>query len=295
MFRVLRVSFVLFIINNNCESQSTEKLPKKCGLMKADEKITNGVNASLGQFPFMALLGYTRKVNEKVLPQFICGGTIINEYYVLTAAHCFRASLTFIRLGELDTRSNIDCEELNGFTHCGDPFLDIPIEKKVIHENYNPINFKNDIALVKASNKIKFSDYIQPICLPFNFNSNLTGTLLTASGWGTTASISSIHSSTLQYAFIRAWETKNCDNSLSSEVRPLKDTQICGNGANGQDACRGDSGGPLFTVRVAESQPRYLQVGVTSFGATGSCGNSELPSVYTNVVKYVDWIVENIE
>ncbi|GJQ76775.1 hypothetical protein Trydic_g15615 [Trypoxylus dichotomus] len=298
MFRTLHIGYVLFILYNVCESQSTEKLtklPKECGIMITDDKITNGEKATLGQFPFMVLLGYTRKVFQEAVIQFICGGTIINEYYVLTAAHCFRSSLTFIRLGELDTRNKTDCEELNGFKHCADPFVDISIAKKIIHANYNPRNFRNDIALVKASNKMRFTDFIQPICLPLNFGNNLANSMLTVSGWGTTTSSNTIPSSILQYAQIGVWETKRCENVLAPEVRPLEETQICGNGINGQDACKGDSGGPLFTVKVAELQPRYFQIGITSFGATSGCGSKELPSVYTNVAKYINWIVENIE
>lgn len=102
-------------------------------------------------------------------------------------------------------------------------------------------------------------------------------------------------SAVLQYALINIWQTKICNNALSSEVRPLTDTQICGNGKNGQDACRGDSGGPLFAVQTIDFRPRYFQIGVVSFGATGGCADSKLPSVYTNIRKYLTWILQNIQ
>lgn len=69
------------------------KLPSECGVITSDDKITNGMNATLRQFPFMALLGYTQNVFQVNLVQFVCGGTVITEDYILTAAHCFNASL----------------------------------------------------------------------------------------------------------------------------------------------------------------------------------------------------------
>lgn len=98
----------------------------------------------------------------------------------------------------------------------------------------------------------------------------------------------------LQSAMVNAWSTSMCENVLTPQVRPQKDTQLCANGMKGQDACAGDSGGPLFAMGVVDFVGTYFQVGVVSFAATSACGNSELPSVYTRVDKYIDWIIENI-
>ncbi|KAI4467778.1 tryptase-related [Holotrichia oblita] len=287
---VIRIVYMILIINL-CEGQlidKNRKIPDECGLVTTSDRIINGLNATLGQFPFMALLGYTRNVFQVNLVQFVCGGTIITEEYILTAAHCFGVTLTFVRLGELDTRNNTDCVDVDGIVECGEPFIDIYIENKIIHSDFNSDNFKNDIALIKVAKKIKFTDYVQPICLPFNVDIDLEQSPLIVSGWGTTTTSTSMSSSLLQYALINTWQTKICNNLLSPAIRPLTETQICGNGKNGQDACRGDSGGPLFAVESIDFRLRYFQIGVVSFGATSGCGDPNLPSVYTDIRKYLN-------
>lgn len=65
---------------------------------------------------------------------------------------------TVARFGELDTTQKIDCvEEAIGIRMCADPHIDMNIEKQIIHEDYNPATYKNDIGLIKVANKIKFT------------------------------------------------------------------------------------------------------------------------------------------
>lgn len=61
-----------------------------------------------------------------------------------------------------------------------------------------------------------------------------------------------------------------------------------------QDACKGDSGGPLFNTTSVNGALRTYQIGIVSFASTRVCGNSELPTIYTRVDRYLDWIVENV-
>ncbi|XP_055543530.1 CLIP domain-containing serine protease B4-like [Wyeomyia smithii] len=68
------------------------------------------------------------------------------------------------------------------------------------------------------------------------------------------------------------------------------DTQLCAGGKNGEDTCTGDSGGPLMK-RIKST---YYMFGIVSFGPK-NCGNKDFPGIYTNVVKYLDWIESHLE
>lgn len=81
---------------------------------------------------------------------------------------------------------------------------------------------------------------------------------------------------------------------MPPEVKNLSDSQICANGKN-QDACKGDSGGPLINSTLdADGVNRYYQFGIVSFSSSVTCGVEEQPAVYTRVDKFIDWIVEKV-
>lgn len=99
----------------------------------------------------------------------------------------------------------------------------------------------------------------------------------------------------LQFATIKVWDQNICNLSVSPDVKPIDDRQICANGPENSDACKGDSGGPLFNATVDDGEVRSYQVGIVSFGATQkSCGNPELPTVFTRVDRYLGWIRQNV-
>lgn len=99
----------------------------------------------------------------------------------------------------------------------------------------------------------------------------------------------------LQFATVKVWTTNICNLSVSPEVKPIDAFQICANGPKDAGACKGDSGGPLFNTTFNNGEVRTYQVGIVSFGATQkSCGNPELPTVFTRVDQYLEWIKDNV-
>jgi secreted trypsin-like serine protease len=94
--------------------------------------------------------------------------------YVLTAAHCISKvppewKLVSVRLGEWDTKTVQDCDDsyVNEQV-CNNPHVDVSVEQKIVHESYEP-NSKNqhhDIALLRLTKNVQYSDFIKPICLP---------------------------------------------------------------------------------------------------------------------------------
>lgn len=275
-----------------------ELFPSTCGI-DSNNKIINGDNATLRQFPWMALLGFTDSDTKQDM--FLCGGSLINERYILTAAHCFQTpdsvKLTSVRLGELDLRNKTDCIYEGDDVECAPPPEDVEVEHVIIHDEFSSGHLKNDIALVRLKRKIEFNDYIRPICLPFV--STITGEeekKYTVIGWGKVDNFLEEGSPNLQFAKVVSTPVSECNELQPQEVKPIDHTQLCAGGNLGKDACKGDSGGPLVDVPDIphSSELKYVQIGIVSFGYK-TCGAQEVPTVYTRVSSFIDWILHNME
>ena len=134
--------------------------------------VSGGVNAFPGEFPHMAALGYP-DLNENI--SFKCGGSLISEFYVLTAAHCHsadRINPTIVRLGD----HNLKVKDSSL------PEEDFPIESFKKHPSYNKYTTENDIALIKLGKRVIFGDKIRPACL--HQSNYVDETKATATGWG---------------------------------------------------------------------------------------------------------------
>uniref|UniRef100_A0AAG5DTW4 limulus clotting factor C n=1 Tax=Anopheles atroparvus TaxID=41427 RepID=A0AAG5DTW4_ANOAO len=247
------------------------------------ERIAFGKDAKLFEFPWMALLS-SREI-------WICGGTLINKRYVLTAAHCVKnIELGPVRLGEYDLNETIDCDTRGEL--CADPAQDIPVERVIIHEEYNARRKQHDIALLRLSREATMNDNVNPICLPVTPALQTKLPTYFVAGWGTTEK--SLQSTKLQFTKLNLVSLDECQTQLRSIVGlvNLYDTQLCAKGEEElSDNCVGDSGGPLKSVSVSA---RFVQYGVVSFGLK-SCGKRSAPGVYTKVEQYLDWILDKLE
>ncbi|KYB26759.1 Serine protease easter-like protein [Tribolium castaneum] len=125
----------------------------------------------------MALLEY--KSDGKITLD--CEGFLINKRYVVTAARCINEQLKSVRLGETDLENDPDCIGVNEFIECPPPIISIPIDQKIIY-NMSSSQSHYHIALLRLKSEVKFSDFVQPICLPINRSYN-AGKQLMVSGW----------------------------------------------------------------------------------------------------------------
>uniref|UniRef100_A0A1A9W0H2 Peptidase S1 domain-containing protein n=1 Tax=Glossina brevipalpis TaxID=37001 RepID=A0A1A9W0H2_9MUSC len=280
------------------DSEEYESNPVGQGLIASSQlycgaylgrRISFGVETTLFEYPWSALLIYD------TTERFHCGGSLITNRYVLTAAHCVTEHfypLIAVRLGEHNISSTKDCApSLTGELICSSDPIDAGVEKVIMHSKYSRRTHKNDIALIRLDQNIEYTRSHFPICLPLpneNF-STLSNAVIT--GWGATEK--SISSNVLMKAEIPVLDINECSRIYRSFFSD--DKEICASGATEVDVCKGDSGGPLFTSVYRSRRTRSVQVGVTSLGVA-SCGDKRyLPAVFTRVTSYMKWIENKLE
>lgn len=244
---------------------------------RVSELIIGGKEAIPREFPHMALLGIEK--DSKI--EWMCGGTLISEDFVMTAGHCIVDGLNLIRLGDLN---------LNKTTEDAQP-ENYRIEEIILHPEYNRSiaeTFRyNDIALIKLNSTVKFNPYIRPACLS---NIPEIPDKLIATGWGKTGFLGS-NSNILLKVQLEPFTIGECNKIFSNQsglAVGIKDTQICaGSRFDSSDTCSGDSGGPLQTIH-SDLYCMYSVFGITSVGF--ACGTKNVPAIYTNVYSYIKWI-----
>ncbi|KAG8307791.1 hypothetical protein J6590_013488 [Homalodisca vitripennis] len=225
-----------------------------------------------------------------------CGGTIISEKYILTAAHCgprrMGIPLISVRLGEHRIYTNPDCDR----RVCAPPVQDVQVEEHKCHENYDRFVRQNDICLLRMASPIRFNDFVSPICLPvYEIFQRIAyeGKTLEVAGWGIRDIFLKRGSSILQTIMVKISNHRQCVEMYKNKGMMISSNQICAGGIIGKDSCNGDSGGPLMAPISVESPPKYFIIGVVSFGPT-YCADTDMPGVYTMVSDYVLWILNNI-
>uniref|UniRef100_A0A1A9WSD8 Peptidase S1 domain-containing protein n=1 Tax=Glossina brevipalpis TaxID=37001 RepID=A0A1A9WSD8_9MUSC len=225
-------------------------------------RIVGGVDAEEGQFKHQISLQHSNGAHT-------CGGSILNERYVLTAAHCVMVGDEVRPPSSLQIRAgSVDYSE-------GGKLLEI--KRILVNENYG--NFVHDLALLELKEPLEFCDKIQPIELATK--EVPSGGDIIVSGWGRLYNNGPIPNQ-LQWTTLKAMSTDECRPYLwELDVEAL----ICLAHGSDHGVCNGDSGGPATY--------KDKLVGVASFVMDG-CG-SKNPDGYAKVSSHYEWIMENMK
>ncbi|XP_031230102.1 serine protease 48 isoform X2 [Mastomys coucha] len=247
-----------------------KNLQSVCGRPVYSGRIVGGQSAVLGRWPWQVSLrfDYTHS----------CGGSLISDHWVLTAAHCIKKTwfnfLYSVWLGSIDRE----------YSSTGKEYY---VSRIVIPDKYRHTD--GDIALLKLSSRVTFTSVILPICLP-NISKQLTAPASCwVTGWGQNRE--GRYPSTLQEIEVPVISSEACEQLynpigifLPDLERVIKEDMLCaGESQARKDSCKGDSGGPLSCYMDGV----WTQMGVVSWGL--ECGK-DLPGVYTNVTYYQKWI-----
>ncbi|KAK4873169.1 hypothetical protein RN001_015198 [Aquatica leii] len=226
------------------------------GRSLVEDKIVGGTLASPGQFPY--------QISERLYGSHFCGGSIINKYTILTAAHCVDGT---------------DPKGLNivvGSNKLNQGGMWYYVSRYTMHANWNPATVINDIAVIKLIAPIQYTTYVKAIAIDTNFTPG--GSPCVLSGWGYT-SYPGTTPNDLLYLKAKVVDLNQCRKDLPPSDFPILDSNICAFSSEGIGACSGDSGGPLVS--------NNKQIGVTSWVFLCAVG---VPDVYTRVSYYSSWI-----
>ncbi|KAH8404480.1 hypothetical protein KR222_006159 [Zaprionus bogoriensis] len=267
--------FGVFNRNNSPPAQDqTATCSCRCGERNDESRIVGGTTAGVSEYPWMARLSYFNR--------FYCGGTLINDRYVLTAAHCVKGFMWFmikVTFGEHDRCNDKERPETR-------------FVLRAFSQKFSFSNFDNDIALLRLNDRVPITSFIRPICLPRveQRNDLFVGTRAIATGWGTLKEDGK-PSCLLQEVEVPVLDNDECVAQTNYTQKMITKNMMCSGypGVGGRDSCQGDSGGPL--VRLRPDDKRFEQIGIVSWG--NGCARPNYPGVYTRVTKYLDWIVEN--
>ncbi|XP_062498861.1 complement factor B-like [Corticium candelabrum] len=270
---------------------------KQCGRTAVKEKkcrdqLDDHCRSSLGAWPWMVGI-YALGKGKNKKETMICGGALIGNCHVLTAAHCLKPdnNTAYKKDDVLVVVGNTDrlVDEKTEDTHKVDEIL--------IHPSYSPITLDYDIAILKLSCNVSYNHYVRKVCMPdCNKTTDLykTGKKCTAAGWGATdyQEGEAFHLSTHLHHIELPVADKEACKELSEY--PITPRMFCAGDASGEKGvCKGDSGGPLFCK--TESELGWVLTGVVSWGE--GCKRARKYDIFTNVCnnEINSWIDEKIE
>uniref|UniRef100_A0A8C5MW66 Ovochymase-2 n=1 Tax=Leptobrachium leishanense TaxID=445787 RepID=A0A8C5MW66_9ANUR len=228
-------------------------------------RVIGGQPAPSKSWPWIVSLQTKRR-------QHYCGGTILNEKWILTAAHCnFRVGTDKVFVGKTDLslEDGLEVFVIETYTHpLHDPDVLPP---------------SNDLTLLELNPPLLLGHAVA--CASLQLKAVLANASCMTAGWGAIKARNYKLPNVLQHAMLPLVPFESCRGFWGSDIN---DKNVCAGGM-GATSCVGDSGGPL----ICKVKSQYLLVGVVSWGSD-EC-DLKAPAVYTNVSSYSDWLSDYID
>uniref|UniRef100_A0A8C3YNX4 Granzyme B n=1 Tax=Catagonus wagneri TaxID=51154 RepID=A0A8C3YNX4_9CETA len=220
-------------------------------------EIIGGHEAKPHSRPYMAFLQFwDRDIQSR------CGGFLVREDFVLTAAHCWGSSIN-VTLGAHNIKKQERTQQV------------MAVRKAIRHPDYNEKNFSNDIMLLQLARKAKLTAAVKTLSLPKAKARVKPGQVCSVAGWGQVAM--GTYTDTLQETSLTLQKDQKCESYLRNYYDGT--IQLCvGDPRKKQSTFKGDSGGPLVCDKVAQ--------GIVSYGQR----NGTTPRACTKVSSFLPWI-----
>ncbi|XP_016923261.3 vitamin K-dependent protein C [Drosophila suzukii] len=239
----------------------SQYLDGECGIPR-NGKIANNISS-----PWMAYLHTTELI-------FVCGGTLITQKLILTAAHCTKANEQLVaRLGEF-----IEADNENDTIHS-----EHQVNQTFVHPFYNIKTNDNDIAILRLDTDVVYSENIRPICITWwtiwrGYIDHIP--VLTGARWG--LPMVKNESDTFKTLDIRRQPTEMCSTKNGTKI---SSSQFCA-GDSESKLCNVDSSNPLGALISYRNHTRFVLIGIAT--TNQKCNR---PSTYTDILSHIDFIL----
>ncbi|WP_324291573.1 trypsin-like serine protease [Corallococcus sp. BB11-1] len=266
---------VMSLLVIGCGPQaSEEQAPKEEAPAAATQEIVGGSATTIAANPWQVSL-------QSTSGSHFCGGSILNENWILTAQHCVKSGSSISKPGRV-VAGVTSRTATNGQVRT--------VAQVVVVPGYVDANVGKDAALLRLSTPLDLSGANAkaiPIVTAADAAAGVTGegVIARVTGWGSLSSGSSSLPTTLQTVDVALMTNAQAQAKYPSEV--ISADQLAA-ASPGKDSCQGDSGGPLT---VMKGNTRVL-AGIVSWGY--GCADSRYPGMYGRVSSFESWINSTI-
>ncbi|KAE8622088.1 hypothetical protein XENTR_v10005088 [Xenopus tropicalis] len=213
--------------------------------------------------------------------EHICTGTVLNNQWIFTAAHCFRhlngendiKSLQVVLGAHLLSEKEKHIQVLN-------------VKQIIQHELYDPKVQYYDIALIQLNKPVQLNDYVQPACLPMSSATLEPLTECYLAGWGVRDE-GDEPVAIMQEVKVERINSKRCNKTY---LGAIQEYHLCASQKANMKSCQGDSAAPLMCKR--KTSTIFSVIGIASWGS--GCSQINSPGIYTSTKDFVKWMVEKV-